>query len=116
MQEVESIVVPLLEASSLNKDGLTPPELFTEKHKELLKDGEKWMKDTSTSYTVVNALLLQSCLLQHSQFLMETSKNRVSHILKQKATYDFYSFGFYFAFFFRNFSIDVFEHPFIALC
>ncbi|CAN6542997.1 unnamed protein product [Malus baccata var. baccata] len=28
------------------------------KHKELLKDGEKWMKDTSTSYTVVNALII----------------------------------------------------------
>ncbi|CAN6708874.1 unnamed protein product [Malus baccata var. baccata] len=57
-KEVENIVVPLSGASSLNKDGLTPPELFTEKHKELLKDGEKWMKDTATSYTVVNALII----------------------------------------------------------
>ncbi|CAN6678777.1 unnamed protein product [Malus baccata var. baccata] len=58
VEEVENIVVPLSGASSLNKDRLTPPELFTEKHKELLKDGEKWMKDTSTSYTVVNALII----------------------------------------------------------
>ncbi|KAM1712609.1 hypothetical protein EV2_024118 [Malus domestica] len=57
-KEVENIMVPLSGASSLNKDGLTPPELFTEEHKELLKDGEKWMKDTSTSYTVVNALII----------------------------------------------------------
>ncbi|KAM1491289.1 hypothetical protein PS1_023761 [Malus domestica] len=57
-KEVENIVGPLSGASSLNKDDLTPPELFTEKHKELLKDGEKWMKDTSTSYTAVNALII----------------------------------------------------------
>ncbi|CAN6572262.1 unnamed protein product [Malus baccata var. baccata] len=57
-KEVESIVVPLSGASSLNKDGLTPPELFTEKHKELLKDGEKWMRSAAKSYTVVNALII----------------------------------------------------------
>ncbi|KAB2612048.1 ankyrin repeat-containing protein [Pyrus ussuriensis x Pyrus communis] len=43
-KEVESIVVPLSGASTLNKDGLTPPQLFTEKHKQLLEDGEKWMR------------------------------------------------------------------------
>ncbi|KAM1187271.1 hypothetical protein ACFX2J_023223 [Malus domestica] len=57
-KKVESIVVPLSGASSLNKDGLTPRELFTEKHKELLKDGEKWMKDTAASYTVLNGLII----------------------------------------------------------
>ncbi|CAN6708877.1 unnamed protein product [Malus baccata var. baccata] len=57
-KEVESIVVPLSGALSLNKDGLTPPELFTEKHKELLKDGEKWMRSAAKSYTVVNALII----------------------------------------------------------
>ncbi|KAM1953944.1 hypothetical protein ACFX16_023681 [Malus domestica] len=57
-KEVESIVVPLSGASSLNKDGLTPPELFTEKHKELLEDGEKWMRSAAKSYTVVNALII----------------------------------------------------------
>ncbi|XP_068345581.1 ankyrin repeat-containing protein NPR4-like [Pyrus communis] len=57
-KEVESIVVPLSGASTLNKDGLTPPQLFTEKHKELLEDGEKWMRSAAKSYTVVNALII----------------------------------------------------------
>ncbi|KAM2203968.1 hypothetical protein ACFX1S_023661 [Malus domestica] len=76
MQEVESIVVPLLGASSLNKDGLTPPELFTEKHKELLKDGEKWMKDTTTSYPVVNALITTIMFAAVFQFLVKTTKKQ----------------------------------------
>ncbi|KAM0954918.1 hypothetical protein TB2_023019 [Malus domestica] len=57
-KEVESIVGPLSGASSLNKDGLTPPELFTEKHKKLHKEGQKWMKETASSYTVVSALII----------------------------------------------------------
>ncbi|KAM2858457.1 hypothetical protein COP2_023993 [Malus domestica] len=57
-KEVERIVVPLSGASTLNKDDLTPPQLFTEKHKELLEDGEKWMKSAAKSYTVVNALII----------------------------------------------------------
>ncbi|KAM0954938.1 hypothetical protein ACFX2A_023889 [Malus domestica] len=74
MQEVESIVVPLSGASSLNKDGLTPPELFTEKHKKLLKDGETWMKDTTTSYPVVNALIITIMFAAVFQFLVKTTK------------------------------------------
>ncbi|KAL4599454.1 hypothetical protein ACB092_11G128400 [Castanea dentata] len=43
---------------STNKDGQTPQELFTETHKELVNKGEKWMKETTTSYTVVGALII----------------------------------------------------------
>ncbi|XP_050134524.1 uncharacterized protein LOC126610483 isoform X4 [Malus sylvestris] len=57
-KEVESIAVPLSGASTLNKDGLTPAQLFTEEHKELLEGGEKWMKSAAKSYTVVNALII----------------------------------------------------------
>nr|XP_023873707.1 ankyrin repeat-containing protein ITN1-like [Quercus suber] len=56
-KEVESIVPPKVHAH-LNKDGLTPRELFTENHKEMRKDGEQWMKDTATSCTVVGALIV----------------------------------------------------------
>ncbi|XP_075645436.1 uncharacterized protein LOC142616468 [Castanea sativa] len=42
---------------STNKDGQTPQELFTETHKELVDKGEKWM-ETTTSYTVVGALII----------------------------------------------------------
>ena len=57
MQEVESIVPPRYR-EYLNHDGLTPRELFTKNHKDLMKEGEKWMKGTATSCTVVGALII----------------------------------------------------------
>ena len=56
-QEVESIVTPRFKDYS-NKDHLTPRELFTQNHKDLMQEGEKWMKDTATSCTVVGALIV----------------------------------------------------------
>ena len=40
-----------------NKDGLTPYELFTKEHKELVANGEKWMKGTANQCMVVAALI-----------------------------------------------------------
>ncbi|XP_059438840.1 ankyrin repeat-containing protein NPR4-like [Corylus avellana] len=54
-KEVESIV-PMRFKEFLNNDHLTPRELFTKNHKDLMKEGEKWMKGTATSCTVVGAL------------------------------------------------------------
>jgi hypothetical protein len=54
---VESIAPPYHKEEK-NKDGKTPRELFTESHKELMKEGEKWMKSTATSCTVVGALIV----------------------------------------------------------
>ncbi|KAL7228460.1 hypothetical protein ACSBR2_007219 [Camellia fascicularis] len=36
---------------------MTPAEMFTDTHKELVKEGERWMKDTATSCTIVAALI-----------------------------------------------------------
>ena len=33
-------------------------DLFTKRHKDLAKEGERWMKETATSYTVVDALIV----------------------------------------------------------
>nr|XP_028952746.1 uncharacterized protein LOC108172301 [Malus domestica] len=57
-KEVESIVIPVLGTSPLNGDGFTAPKLFTETHKELHAKGEKWMKGTTSSYTVVSTLII----------------------------------------------------------
>ena len=54
---MESIAPPRVYAW-LNKQDLTPRELFTENHKDMRKDGEQWMKDTATSCTVVGALIV----------------------------------------------------------
>ncbi|XP_035547794.1 ankyrin repeat-containing protein ITN1-like [Juglans regia] len=56
-KEVESIVLPKIKKVE-NIDGMTPRELFTKNHKDLMKEGEIWMKDTATSCTVVAALIL----------------------------------------------------------
>ncbi|KAK0602151.1 hypothetical protein LWI29_030877 [Acer saccharum] len=41
----------------LNKSGETPEEVFTKEHKDLVEKGEKWMRDTATSCSVVAALI-----------------------------------------------------------
>ena len=41
-----------------NTNGKRPRELFTESHKDLVKEGEKWMKGTASSCTVVVALIV----------------------------------------------------------
>ncbi|KAB1225388.1 hypothetical protein CJ030_MR1G015672 [Morella rubra] len=56
-KEVESVVHPEVKEAR-NKEGLTPREVFIKDHKDMMGNGEKWMKDTSTSCTVVGALIL----------------------------------------------------------
>ncbi|KAG7995174.1 hypothetical protein I3843_01G095400 [Carya illinoinensis] len=56
-KEVQSVIPPR-DSEVLNRDNKTPQELFIEQHKGLLKEGEKWMKDTATYCTVVAALIL----------------------------------------------------------
>jgi Domain of unknown function len=41
-----------------NKSGETPAVVFTSEHKELVKEGEKWMKDTATSCSITSALIV----------------------------------------------------------
>ena len=40
-----------------NKDGKKPREVFTEQHAELVKAGEKWAKDTASSFILVGILI-----------------------------------------------------------
>ena len=54
---MESIVPPKV-SGFLNKERLTPWELFTKNHKDMRKDGEQWMKETATSCIVVGALIV----------------------------------------------------------
>lgn len=55
-QEVESIVQPKYK-EMLNSSHKTAQTLFTDQHKKLLEEGEKWMKATAESCTVVAALI-----------------------------------------------------------
>ncbi|XP_050261997.1 ankyrin repeat-containing protein At5g02620-like isoform X11 [Quercus robur] len=53
---VEKIVPPSY-IKMRNSENQTPKDLFTEKHKDLLKEGEKWMKSTATSCMLVATLI-----------------------------------------------------------
>ncbi|PWA92756.1 ankyrin repeat-containing domain, PGG domain protein [Artemisia annua] len=55
-KEVERFVCSL-NTIQKNHLGETPQMLFTKQHKELVTDGEKWMKTTAESYTITSALI-----------------------------------------------------------
>ncbi|KDP37872.1 hypothetical protein JCGZ_06379 [Jatropha curcas] len=56
-KEVESISIPSYKEYT-NSDNEQASEMFSKSHKELLKDGEEWMKESATSCTVVGALII----------------------------------------------------------
>ena len=41
-----------------NGDGKKPREIFSESHVEMVKAGEKWAKDTASSFTLVGTLII----------------------------------------------------------
>ncbi|KAH9713595.1 ANK REP REGION domain-containing protein [Citrus sinensis] len=54
---VENFVHPTLQ-DQLNGEDKTPREVFTEEHEKLVEEGEKWMKDTAGSCSVVATLIM----------------------------------------------------------
>ncbi|KAI9081518.1 hypothetical protein K1719_036539 [Acacia pycnantha] len=56
-KEVESLMPPSFRGYQ-NNVGLTAKELFRESHRELMKEGEKWIKDTASSCSVVGTLIV----------------------------------------------------------
>ncbi|KAL6125689.1 hypothetical protein ACLB2K_073743 [Fragaria x ananassa] len=57
-KEVEKILPSQLREKMNHSDCKRPRELFTIHHKQLVEDGEKWMKDTARSCSVVGALIV----------------------------------------------------------
>ncbi|KAL5129010.1 Serine/threonine-protein phosphatase 6 regulatory ankyrin repeat subunit C [Glycine soja] len=57
LKAVKRILHPKFQ-QAINGDGMKPKELFTKKHEELLKDAEKWAKETATSFTIVGTLII----------------------------------------------------------
>ncbi|KAH0669691.1 hypothetical protein KY285_023855 [Solanum tuberosum] len=50
-------MVPPVYWERLNREEKAPYMVFTEEHEKLKADGEKWMKDTSSSCTIAAALI-----------------------------------------------------------
>ncbi|KAL5840747.1 hypothetical protein ACOSQ4_013355 [Xanthoceras sorbifolium] len=55
-KEVEKVVQPSYREMK-NSEGRTPHVLFSEEHKRLVREGEKWMKDTASSCMLVATLI-----------------------------------------------------------
>ncbi|KAF5959055.1 hypothetical protein HYC85_000264 [Camellia sinensis] len=55
-KEVEKLVVPRSKEERNDKK-MTPAEVFTDTHKDLVKEGERWMKDTANACTILAALI-----------------------------------------------------------
>ncbi|KAI3513609.1 hypothetical protein L1887_20945 [Cichorium endivia] len=55
-KEVESLVQPKYK-DQVNENNWKPSTLFTEEHKGLAKEGEKWMKNTAGSSMIVGTLI-----------------------------------------------------------
>ncbi|PWA63513.1 ankyrin repeat-containing domain, PGG domain protein [Artemisia annua] len=55
-KEIEEFVCPLNRTQKNNADE-TPEMVFTREHKDLVSEGEKWMKTTAESYTITAALI-----------------------------------------------------------
>ncbi|XP_058187369.1 uncharacterized protein LOC131304233 isoform X1 [Rhododendron vialii] len=55
-KEVENMVQPKCK-EEVNENSKTPVTLFTEEHKELAKEGERWLKSTAASGMVVGTLI-----------------------------------------------------------
>ncbi|XP_044507267.1 ankyrin repeat-containing protein ITN1-like [Mangifera indica] len=54
---LDNEVVPPDYKEKTNSKGQTPATVFTEEHKELVKEGEKWIKDAATSCSVAAAFI-----------------------------------------------------------
>ncbi|KAJ9190399.1 hypothetical protein P3X46_001607 [Hevea brasiliensis] len=56
-KEIEKVVQPSFREMKDGK-GRTPRMVFTEEHKNLVERGEKWMRDTASSYSLVAVLVV----------------------------------------------------------
>ncbi|KAM7470118.1 hypothetical protein LguiA_008301 [Lonicera macranthoides] len=56
-QEVGKLSLTI-DKQKVNDDLLTPVELFNQKHRDLMKEGEQWLKNTAGSCTIIGALIV----------------------------------------------------------
>ncbi|XP_062011204.1 uncharacterized protein LOC133727815 isoform X2 [Rosa rugosa] len=88
-EEVKKIVQPQY-IEMENNEGKTPQELFTEEHTVLMRQGEKWMKDTATSCMLV-ATIIATVVFSAALSIPGGTNDHIGkpNLLKQKAFLDF---------------------------
>ncbi|KAF7151535.1 hypothetical protein RHSIM_Rhsim02G0236000 [Rhododendron simsii] len=79
-KEVEKLAKPG-DKDVRNTDRMTPAEVFTNSHQELVKEGEQWMKDTATSCTTVATLI---AIFAAAVIILGRNSNNDGHPLLSK--------------------------------
>ncbi|KAI8569675.1 hypothetical protein RHMOL_Rhmol02G0295600 [Rhododendron molle] len=79
-KEVEKLAKPG-DKDVRNTDGMTPAEVFTDSHQQLVKEGEQWMKDTATSCTTVATLI---AIFAAAVIILGRNNNNDGHPLLSK--------------------------------
>ncbi|KAG7947259.1 hypothetical protein I3843_14G085300 [Carya illinoinensis] len=88
-KEVERLVHHK-QKESTNENGFTPRQLFTKNHENMMKEGEKWMKDTATSCMVVGILIVT--IMFQVAFTLPGDNNRDSGLFRVFMIFDALSF------------------------
>ncbi|KAK9291470.1 hypothetical protein L1049_019418 [Liquidambar formosana] len=115
-KEVESIVKPKSK-EDVNENDKTPSTLFSDEHADLVKKGERWMKNTATSCMVVATLI--AALMFTTAFTVPGGTDNDTGIpifIWYNAFMVFIAADCIVAILFINFSVDVLRDPHIALC
>ncbi|KAI7755602.1 hypothetical protein M8C21_016675, partial [Ambrosia artemisiifolia] len=95
-----------------NKDGLTPYELFTEEHKDMMVQGEKWMITTANQCLVVVALIIvmvfAAAITFPGGYKQTSGKDNGSPVFLSKASFWVFMMGVLLSFFMSCASIVMF--------
>ncbi|RVW63363.1 hypothetical protein CK203_060595 [Vitis vinifera] len=83
-KEVESIVPPICK-DVLNSDGKKPSEVFSQQHANLVKEGEKWMKEIATSSSFVAALTVTIIVDVPGNSDITICRKQIPHAVAHKA-------------------------------
>ncbi|KAA3477119.1 Ankyrin repeat-containing-like protein [Gossypium australe] len=86
VQEVEK-VVPNIYQYARNIEIRTPRMVFTKEHKELVKEGERWMKGAANSCSVVAALIATVVFATAITLLGGTNGNREFLVFKSEKAF-----------------------------
>ncbi|KAM6546987.1 hypothetical protein CsatB_027723 [Cannabis sativa] len=82
-QEVRNIVIPSLR-NKMNLSGQTPQDLFTEKHNDLMKDSEKWMKKNANICLLVATIIVTIIFQANSDISSSGDENTNRDISRDK--------------------------------
>lgn len=113
---MQSVVPPWM-LEHRNSKSMTPAQQFTRDHRELVIEGEKWMKETASSCTVVGALIVTMTFAAAFTVPGGTDQDTgFPMFLDKKNIHGLHTIRCSIALFIHDFGVDVLRHPHFALC